>query len=261
MPQERRHKSKRRTRGRFPGLYKAFSAVMILAAVVAACAVFFRVGEIQVVGNVRYTAEEIIAVTGVQTGKNLFSVDRAKLAREIRSRLPYVKTVSIRRALPDALIISVTEGEAVAAVPDGANWWLIDSAGKLLEMVPSADDYPAVSGISPLAPAVGTDLATAEEERARLGYLRETLAALEKNGLLDKLDSIDISEDYRVILSYDGRFTVELSTALESSAPNETPMSYWLRRFAAALENPGIAPNQRYRVDISDSQTLHFIPE
>ena len=54
---------------------------------VAACAVFFRVGEIQVTGNSRYTAQEIIDVTGVKVGDNLFLLDRARLAREIQSRV------------------------------------------------------------------------------------------------------------------------------------------------------------------------------
>ena len=261
MPQERRHKSRRRSRGRFPGLYKAVSAVLIIAAVVVACAVFFRVGDIQVIGNVRYTAQEIIDVTGVENGDNLFTIDRAKLAREIQNRLPYVKTVSIRRALPDGLVITVTEGQAVAAIGQEGRWWLLDSAGKLLEVTSTPGGHATITGISPLAPAVGTNLATAEEQRPRLALLRELLEGLESNGLLDKLDSVDLSEEYQVTLGYDGRFTVRLSTALISPNPNETAMSYWLRRFAAAKDNERVIPDQRYRVDISDNETLHFILE
>lgn len=261
MPQQRRHKTKRRSRGRFPGLYKAVSAVLIIAAVVVACAVFFRVGDIQVIGNHRYTAQEIIDVTGVKDGDNLFTIDRSKLAREIQSRLPYVKTVSIRRALPDGLVITVTEGQAVAAVGQEGRWWLVDSAGKLLEVASTPGGHATVRGISPLAPAAGTSLATSEEERPRLALLRELLAALEDNSLLDKLDSVDLSEDYRVTFGYDGRFTVQLSTSLTSPNPHETGMSYWLRRFAAAKDNSRVVPNQRYRVDISDNETLHFILE
>lgn len=261
MPKQRRHPSKRRTQGRFPGLYKAISAVLIVAAVVAACAIFFRVDEVQVTGNVRYTAQEIIDVTGIKAGDNLFTLDRARLAREIQSRLPYIRTVSVRRALPDGVVISVTEGRAVAAVAHEGRWWLIDSNCKLLEAVASPGDYAAVTGISPLAPAAGTSLATAEEQRARLAQLRELLAALEENGLLEELDSVDISEDYRIVFGYAGRFHVEMSTALISPNRNETGTSYWMRRFAEGLRRPNVAPNQRYRVDISDSKTLHFIPE
>lgn len=261
MPQQRRHKTKRRSRGRFPGLYKAVSAVLILAAVMVACAVFFRVETIEVVGNAHYTAQEIIDVTGVETGDNLFTLDRARLAREIQSRLPYVQTVSIRRALPDSLVISVTEGEAVAAISHAGRWWLLDSTGKLLEETSNPGGHAAITGISPLAPAPGTSLATAEEQRPRLKRLRELLEALEENQLLDKLDSVDLSEDYCVTFCYDGRFDVEMSTALESPNVDQTGLGYWVHRFAAAIQKPEVAPNQRYRVEISDNETLHFIPE
>lgn len=253
MPQQRRHKSRRRTRGRFPGLYKAVSAVLILAAVAAACAVFFRVGEIQVVGNARYTAQEIIDVTGVKNGDNLFLLDRAKLAGEIQNRLPYIQTVSVRRVLPDGIVITVTEGKAVAAIAHEGSWWLMDSGGKLLEAAPSPGDHATITGIAPLAPAAGTNLAVAEEQRPRLAQLRELLAALEENQLLDKLDSVDLSEDYLVRFELAGQFSVELSSALEKG------MSYWIRRLAAAAEDPSVVSNQRYRVDITDNQTLRFI--
>lgn len=253
MPQQRRHNKRRRTRGRFPGLYKAVSAVLILAAVAAACAVFFRVEEIQVVGNSRYSAQEIIDVTGVKIGDNLFMLDRAKLARGIQNRLPYIRTVSIRRALPDGLVITVTEGKAVAAVAYEGSWWLMDSGGKLLESAPSAGDRATITGISPLAPAAGTNLATAEAQRPRLARLRELLAALEENGLLERLDSVDLSEDYLVRFGLDGQFSVELSAAPEKG------MNYWIRRLAAAVEDPAVAANQKYRVDITDNKTLRFI--
>ena len=57
QPQQRRHNSKKRRRGRHPGLYKALSAVLILAAVAAACVIFFRVSQVEVRGNRRYTAQ------------------------------------------------------------------------------------------------------------------------------------------------------------------------------------------------------------
>lgn len=255
MPQQRRHKSKRRPRGRFPGLYKAVSAALIVAAVVAACAVFFRVGEVQITGNSRYTAAQILEVTGVKEGDNLFMIDRAKLARRLQNELPYIQTVSVRRALPDALVITVTEGKAVAAVAHEDRWWLVDQAGKLLEAVSAPGDHATITGIDPLAPAAGTALATNQEQRPRLERLRELLEALEDDRLLDKLDSVDLSEDYLVRFTLDGRFHVELSSALEKG------MAYWVRRLAAAMDKPGVMENQVYRVDITDNKTVHFIPE
>ena len=61
MASERRHKSRpRRRRGRFSFAYKLLSVILVIAAVAAACLVFFRINQVTVTGNARYTAEEIV---------------------------------------------------------------------------------------------------------------------------------------------------------------------------------------------------------
>ena len=67
----RNRKGRRRNRGRFGFLYKLLSTLIIFAAILAGCVVFFRVNTMVVEGNNRYTAEEIIAA-----GKNRISAEQ-----------------------------------------------------------------------------------------------------------------------------------------------------------------------------------------
>lgn len=254
MAQERRRKTKQRRRGRHPGLYIVLSTVLILAAVAAACMVFFRVGDVTVQGNVRYTAQEIIDVAGVRMGDNLFTLRASAISRELRGRLPYIRSVSVRRVLPDAVAITVTEGRAVAAVGQEGQWWLVDEDCKLLERSAATGGLPTVAGVDPLVPAEGTYLAAAAEQSLRVERLGELLGALSECGLLDKLSGVDLTEDYRVSFVYDGRFTVHLSPVTEAG------MGYWLRRFAAAVSDPRVDANQNYTVEIMDEESLRFIP-
>ena len=252
----RRHSAKKRRRGRHPGLYKALSAVLILAAVVAACLIFFRVSQIEVQGNSRYTAQEIIDIAGVKTGDNLFTVSSARISRELQSHLPYIQTVSVRRGLPNTLTITVTESKALAAVPNEGVWWLLDADGKLLEKASAPGDCATVTGVTPLAPAVGTYLAGGEEEERRVVWLKELLTGLEENGLADRLDIVDLSEDYRLTFVLDGRFTIHISPTLEKG------MDYWLRRLPTYLNHDSVRrnPNQSYTVEIMDDTRVRFIP-
>ena len=256
QPPRRRPNSKKRRRGRHPGLYKALSAALILAAVVAACLIFFRVSQIEVVGNSRYTAEEIIDVAGVKTGNNLIAVRAARVSRELQGNLPYIRTVSVRRQLPGTLTIVVTESRAVAAVNREGGWWLMDKDGKLLEQVEGPGDCPVVTGLTPLAPAVGTYLSAGVEKEEQVEWLRQLLTALEENGLADRLDSVDLSEDYMVRFGLDGRFTVQISPALEKG------MAYWIRRLPGCLDDSRVRANQnqRYTVSIMDDTNIRFIP-
>ncbi len=254
--QRRRPRYRKRRRGRHPGLYKALSAVLILAAVVVACAVFFRVSQIEVEGNSRYSDQEIIDVAGVEVGENLFSIRGARVSRNLQSHLPYIRTVSVRRHLPNALTIAVTESQVRAAVPQGGVWWLMDEDGKLLEQASAPGGYATVTGLVPLAPAVGTYLAAGEEEESRVDDLEELLTALAEGGLADRLDRVDLSEDYRITFVLDGRFTVHISPTLEKG------MAYWLRRLPQYLEHDSVArnPSQSYTVEIMDGTRVRFIP-
>ncbi|MDE6591073.1 MAG: FtsQ-type POTRA domain-containing protein, partial [Oscillospiraceae bacterium] len=96
MARRRRHSRPRRRRGRFSGLYKALSVLIVAAAVVLACVVFFRVNSVEVTGNVRYTTEEIIEASGITTGDNLVALSRSRVSAAICTQLPYVENVSIR---------------------------------------------------------------------------------------------------------------------------------------------------------------------
>lgn len=203
MASERRHKSKnRRRRGRFGAAYKLLSVLLIAAAVVAACLVFFRVNQVTVTGNSRYTAEEIVAVSDIRIGDNLIALSKSRIAAKIRTRLPYVKSVTIRRALPDAVMLTVTEHTAAAAVSDGTDWWYISSQGKLLETAADPGQVMRVTGLTAQEPELGGKMTAGEGQEDRLAYVLALLTALEEEGLLDDCGGVDCSSAGVLWLDY-----------------------------------------------------------
>jgi cell division protein FtsQ len=200
---ERRHKSRpRRRRGRFGFAYKLLSVLLVIAAVVTACLVFFRINQVTVTGNARYTAEEIADVSGIRTGDNLIALSKSKIAARIRTRLPYVQSVSIRRALPDTVILTVTEHTAAAAVSDGTNWWYISAQGKLLETVSSPGSIIRITGLTAVEPELGGKLAVSEEYENRLTYVLSLLSALDDRGMLADCTALDCSSAGVLWLDY-----------------------------------------------------------
>ena len=78
--------------------------------------VFFQVETVAVTGNSRYSQEEIIKATGIQTGDNLFRMNKYQIAHQVLQGLPYVEELTIRRALPSTIVLTVKEWDAVARV-------------------------------------------------------------------------------------------------------------------------------------------------
>ncbi|MGN1002195.1 MAG: cell division protein FtsQ/DivIB [Oscillospiraceae bacterium] len=249
-----RRSRRRRRRGRFGFLYKLLSVVLILIALVAGCIVFFRVDEITISGSTVYTDEEIIAAAGVERGDNLFLVGRVQTARKIRSQLPYIDTVNLRWALPDTLVITVTECTAAGALKgDDGTWWVVDRTCKLLEQGGStlARQYPEITGLTPLMPSAGAGLAVSMEESTKLDSLKQLLSALDEREMLGQVQSIDLSGVSEIRMAYENRFTVRLPLYSDDFHL----LAHTLQEIAAYL-NTG----QTGTVDLTGTQA-RFIPD
>ena len=208
-PRQNRRRYKRRAR--FGFLYKLMAVIAILAAVVMGATVFFRVEEMVVAGNERYTAQQIIDATGIVQGDNLFGMNKFETARQIRKKLPYIEGVNIRRGWPDSLIITVTECEAAARVTGERGQWLISKAGKLLELTRNnGDDVIRIDGLHAVQPEAGLPLMVREEQQARGDALLALLQTLDRVGRLKQVTYIDMTSPSRIRMDLEGRFVVKL---------------------------------------------------
>jgi len=88
-----------------------------------------RVGAVQVEGRDRASAEAILAALGVARGTPILSVD-PEAAKARLEQVPWVKTASVYRRLPDTLFVRMTEQQPLAYWQRGNALTLIDRDGK-----------------------------------------------------------------------------------------------------------------------------------
>ena len=264
MASMRHNRKRKRGRRRFGLLFKLLCGAALVAAATLGATVFFQVETIAVVGNSRYTAQEVIDASGVQIGDNLFQMNKNQISQQILQRLPYVGEVSPQRGLPSTLTIQVTEISAAAqvevyqddsaqaepAAEDGSGDsgegdssqtegeelptladqpWLISASGKLLEAAPEGSGVLSVTGLTVLAPQAGTMLAVPQEQQSRLATLKELLSALEAAGELDQVSSIDLTHSTWVGMRYRENFDARL--------PLGEDMAHSLAVLSAAVED------------------------
>ena len=258
MAARRNRRGRRRKRGRFGALYKLLSAVLILAAIVLGCVVFFRVNTVEVVGDSPYTAEEIIAVSGVEKGDNLFALNKYQISSRIYTQLPYIDTVNFVRRYPDTLVIHVTAGTPAAWFDSGGSCWLVDSRGKILE----SGDEGLVSGraqllgLEPQNPTVGSTVTVPEEQRARLERLQAFLSAIQARQMTGSLKGfIDLTTDYEIRFGYGDNLTV-----LFPMNGDFTQCTYYLQQTLWTMDERGIPRNGTLDLTYGDSEA-HLLPE
>ena len=233
-----RRKHAKRRRGSFGFLYKLLSVLLICTAIIVAMTLFFRVDEIVVTGQRRYTAEEIQEASGVELGSNLYLLNKYDIVRAIGAKLPYIEDIRVNRKLPDTLLIEVHEsGRPFALVQDGSAW-LISANGKIVEQVPEnqAGQYGQISGCQLLAPSVATEYATQQSS------LEDLLGALDAAGLTENVDGIRLDDLSYINMDYIGRFTVRIAYGAD--------YDWELKKLTKTLESEKIQSNMTGTIDM-----------
>lgn len=258
MAARRNRKRRRRNRGRFGGLYKLLSILLIFAAILVGCIIFFRVNTMVVTGNSRYTQEEIIAAAGVQQGDNLFTLNKYQIASRILTQLPYVDDVTISRKLPDTLIFEVSESTGVAWVESGGSYWLLDNRCKLLEVGDATlvQGKAQLLGLTPVNPTVGSSLTVEPEQQDKLERLQAFLAAIQARVMTGSLSAfIDMSADNEIRFGYGANLTVVFP--MNGDFDDAT---YQLKRTLETMDERGITRTGTLDLNY-ESREVHLLPD
>lgn len=171
-----------------------FIFIVLMAAYVLLQSPIFNISKIIVRGNSSLTAGELIKVSGIVTGMNIFKADLQIAAEKVRV-LPVVKDVSITRKLPGDVIIEVEERVSAALVVADGRFLELDTEGYYLrEGSAAASGLPVITGITVQVAEPG-QLVKGEGLKTALRVVRELPAGLRK-----ELSEVHIGEDGMVTL-------------------------------------------------------------
>lgn len=255
-------------------LWKLITTAAVVAALLMGLTIFFKVQNVVVTGNGKYTAETVIAASGIEKGENLLAFGKSRAAGRILAELPYVDQVQIGIKLPNTVNIDIVELEVSYAIRSTeGGWWLMDCGGKLLEPVEESEaaKHIQVLGIyaerpSPggtLAPGEGTASESAptgeedsteesgEPETASYGTAAERgsaaleiLKTLEETEHMGDVTTVDVSSLYDIQLWYGQKYQILLG--------GPTELTYKIRYMTQAVAT--LADYQSGVLDLSLEQ-------
>jgi cell division protein FtsQ len=163
---------RRRLRAALPWLVAAGLAVLVgAAAAVVYATPLLGVAHVRVEGAVIARPEDVRAAAALAPGTPLARVDTAAVARRV-SRLAPVARAIVLRQWPDTVVVRVVERTAVAAVPAGAGYDLVDGSGVVFRTATGPGDLPVVRVAAP-----GPGDASTRAALSVLGSLTPTLRA------------------------------------------------------------------------------------
>ena len=187
-----------------------FIAIIVFLSVVvtASLTVLFKVDRVDVQGNTRYTADEIILKSELKTGDNLFLTDVGDAPDKLYSAFPYIETVKVSRKLPGRLLITVTEAEEFAAVSVEGGYRIINENGRLLEQ--AADNKGLLKVQCAVEEAAARESIVKAETLKSLNELSEFIKQLEFEGV----SGISLESEFSIRVIYKDRIEIKLGTMI-----------------------------------------------
>ncbi len=196
--------------------------------------------EMDVRGIERVERGELLVASGVELGDNLVTIDLDRAADEIQ-KLEWVDSVSMRRAYPDRLAITVFEREPATLLADG-QLWFVDHEGEVFKPVDAGEwqDMPVITGVT--VDDRGVDPVGS---RDRLQNALEVVAAVDETSHLDESDIGEL----RVLER--GGFEVVLADSGTTLHLAEESYEVGLQRLDALLDRELVALHDVSRLDLA----------
>ncbi|MGI5882142.1 MAG: cell division protein FtsQ/DivIB [Dethiobacteria bacterium] len=155
----------------------------------------FTVQEITINGLDKVSAEEILYITGLQGGMNIWRISVPKI-RERASTISRIAEVHVEKILPGKIEISIVEKCSLAMIPFHGSYLELASDGYIIDI---CDQYlgelPLISGLSWGKMDVGTNIT----DRARGEIVEEFLEAMVACPALP-LAEINVSDTEQIIV-------------------------------------------------------------
>ena len=202
--------------------------------------------EIEVDGNVPYVADDLMAAGDIAVGKGLFSLNIRDTEAKILEKLPYLKTCSVKRVMPDKLVITVTPVEAVIYVSVADEYYALSEDLKVLERSDDPDVFRGRGLIYTDIPdvarsVVGDKLILCGDTDTY--YIRDFLSGIGRSELDGRITRLFLEEKFNIVATVDNFWRVKFGS------PEESDLK--LLTAARIIENDDFAASNGAVIDIT----------
>lgn len=170
-----------------------------------------RIREIEVHGISYCTSEKIIADSGIKLGSHSYGVSKTKIAASIKNENIYVRSVAVRRSLPDKLHIIIEEYPPSFVLEHEGKYFILSDKLTVLE---ARDDISSsfysetaklhLCGIKALH--VGDKVEFENEDS--YDFFLDIIDKIIASNIGDRLSEVDLREKFDIHILYNNIYTI-----------------------------------------------------
>ena len=177
--------------------------IIIITVVIGAIVVFltsplFNIKSIKVENNSIIIADEIISLSGIKEGENLFKINKFIIKNNVKKN-PYIEDIEIKRELPDGIVINVKERVPTYLLEvEDSKYAYINNQGYILEISSMKLNLPIIKSYKTTEMVPGQRLIV--EDLEKLETVLKIMENAKANEISDLITQIDINDGSDIIL-------------------------------------------------------------
>ena len=181
--------------------FTSLAIILVASTIAVMLSPIFNIQTITVQGNSQISTAEIISLSGITVGENIFKVGKGQTRENIKQNA-YIDKVTINRNLPAEIQITVTERVATFMIEKDNQYLYMSNQGYLLELSPEKLELPILQGLETIVDdlVVGNRLCQSDLEKLETVLRMVNLA--KENDIASYITRIGIEddEDYKLVM-------------------------------------------------------------
>jgi len=194
-----------REKGKISLLKKLFIFILVMIAIWGILHTrLFGVKNIVIINNNHLTEEEIISISGVNQGDNIYK----RSAKEIKESLfenAYIEDATIKKKLPNTIEISIVERNINYMIQFSDTYVYLNNQGYMLEQTTEKANVPIIVGLSTDQNSVVIGSRLNNDDLSKMNKIIKICELAKVNELSELISKIDISNEKNYVVEMESR--------------------------------------------------------
>lgn len=200
---------KKRARSKFIGMiikWVFLIVSLIIAIIYFMLSPIFNISEIKVNGNEKITENQIISLSEIKLGDNIYKTSKKEVVSNIKQN-PYIESVNFKRNLPNKIELNIEERKATFMLEFSNSYVYINNQGYILEISPEKMDGQIITGFTTETDQIHEGNRLCNEDLEKLDMVLKIMDSASRNSVTTLITKIDISNkyDYKLILESENK--------------------------------------------------------
>ncbi len=249
-----RHDKRRQKRIREQKI-RRYTFFSVLALIAVLCIMFFtplfNIRAVNVVGNQKLTAEEVVAETGTLEGRNLFTARKRVIKKNLKE-MAYIDKVSVKKKpFPPTVIIEITECIPAVQIEYSESFAVIDENGKVLERTTEKlENVPCAVIPSVVSANTGEMIEFKDGETQK--NIMSCIGYMKKADIIKDITVASFEDMTNITFNYQARLDVICGTHIDFQRK--------LALFKEAVNSNKLTQNSRGTINLSTTGKAIYTP-